>query len=267
MINLLKIEIKKIATNKTFWVLVLLYALLTCIVIFGIQEFINTFASDIKKNAPIKIPPFSVYRFPDVWHNLTYLGGYFKIFLAVIIIILITNEFSFKTVRQNIISGLSRNDFVIGKLITVTILSIGAALLIFIIGFILGLFNTEHITFSRIFSRFEFIFAYFLEVYTYLLFALLIGFLVKKSGLAIGLLLLYAYVVKPIVKYKLPDNWDRIMPLDSVSNLVQTPNSALMRLFGFDFKNYIPYEDVLITIGYGCIFIFLIFLIIKKQDL
>ncbi len=267
MIKLLKIEIKKTIPNKTFWVLIILYALLCCIMLFSMQELINHIASEASEDAEVKIPSLSLYRFPDVWHNLTYLAGFFKIFLAVIVIILVTNEFSFKTVRQNIIAGISRIDFLLAKIIVVILLSLVATFVVIISGMILGFINTTSISFSEIFERFIFNFAYFLEIFSYLLFALFIGFLVKKSGLAIGLLLLYAYVVEPLIVYKLPDNLERIMPLESISRLIDIPNTSLMRLFGINFNEYIPYQDVLITLGYSCIFIYASYLLIQKRDL
>ena len=116
MINLLKIELKKTVTNKTFWVLTGLYVLLLGLVFFGVQSVINEISTNASKTSSISIPKVSIYNFPDIWQNLTYLAGFFKIFLAVVVIIFITNEFSFKTIRQNIITGMSRVDFIFYKM-------------------------------------------------------------------------------------------------------------------------------------------------------
>jgi ABC-2 type transport system permease protein len=267
MIKLLKIELQKIIPNKTFWVLIILYTILTCIVLVSMQELINHITAQASEDAEVKIPSFSIYRFPDIWHNLTFLAGFFKVFLAVIIIILVTNEYSFKTIRQNIVSGISRMDFMTGKILVITLLSLFATCLIILTGLILGFINSPDISFSKVFREFTFNLAYFLEVFAYLLFALFIAVLVKKSGLAIGLLLLYAYVIEPLVVFKLPDNLERIMPLESISRLIDIPNTALMRLFGINFNDHVPYPDVLITLGYSCLFIYATYLLFEKRDL
>ena len=267
MISLLKIELKKIVTNKTFWVLTGLYVLLLGLVFFGVQSVINEISTNASKTSSISIPKVSIYNFPDIWQNLTYLAGFFKIFLAVVIIIFITNEFSFKTIRQNIITGMSRFDFLLSKLQFLFLLSFGATLFIIITGLILGFINSSNISVTIIFSKFVFIFAYFLEVFSFLTFALLIGFLVKKSGLAIGLLLLYNYIIEPIIVYKLPDGIDEYMPLRAISNLIDIPNTALMQLVGINFRNYIAFTDVAVCIGYTALFTFLTYLILNKRDL
>lgn len=268
MINLLKIELRKIVPNKTFWILVGLYVLLTSLILFGIQGFMNQFSSEMTKDTPVEIPSFSLYRFPSIWHNLTNIVGFLKIFLGVVVIILITNEYSFKTVRQNVIAGLSRTDFMAGKVILTFMLSVGAALLVFIIGLILGFINTPSISFSKVFNNTNFLFAYFLEIFTFLLFSLLIGFLFKRSGLSIGFLLLYSYIVEPILVYKLPSSFERFLPLESASRLIGLPKTSIMKLLDkFDFKDYVAIEDALVSVGFCVLFTYLIYLIIRKRDL
>ncbi|MCF8234345.1 MAG: ABC transporter permease [Bacteroidales bacterium] len=267
MITLLKIELKKILPNKTFWVLIGLYILLTGFILFSIQGIVNSFASNVSDDEFPDMLSFSLYRFPVVWHNLTYVVGFLKIFLAVVIIVLVTNEYSFKTIRLNISSGLSRTDFVLGKVLLTAFLSLLAVLLVFISGLILGMLNTAVITFDGIFDKFSFLLAYFLEIFTYLSFAMLIGFLLKRSGLSIGLLLLYGYIVEPIAVFYLPDHLERIMPLESVSRLIGLPKTSIMKLIDkIDFINYVRWEDAVISSGYALLFLFLVFLIAKKRD-
>ncbi len=268
MINLLNIELKKITPNKTFWVLVSMYVILTSLILFGIQGFMNEFSKEITRNAPVEVPLFSLYRFPSIWHNLTYIVGFLKIFLGVVVIILVTNEYSFKTIRQNVITGLSRTNVMTAKVLLTFILSAGATLLVFIVGLVLGFINTPSISFLKIFNNTNFLFAYFLEIFTFLLFALLIGFLFKRSGLSIGFLLLYTYIIEPLILYKLPDAADRFMPLEAASNLIGLPKTSIMNLLNqYDFRNYVAIEDVFVSAGFCALFIYLIYLIMRKRDL
>ena len=73
-----------------------------------------------------------IYQFPDIWHNITYVAGFLKFILAIYMIISITNEMTYDTLRQNIMNGLSRVDFIISKLVLVFLLSVGSTLFVFV---------------------------------------------------------------------------------------------------------------------------------------
>jgi len=267
MIKLLKIDFKKIRNNKVFWILTGLYALLIILFFFGIQGFLDDLADEANKKSPIPLPGLSAYSLPDIWHNLVYIAGFFKIFLGVVVIILITNEYSYKTIRQNVICGMSRWDFLGSKLMTIGMISLGATLLVFIIGLILGIIHTDSITFGKVFDKTEFLLAYFLETFAFLTFAFLIGVLVKRSGFAIGLLLLYYYIVEPVGRYYLPDEVGVYLPKKAIGSLVDIPNTSIMRLFGVEFQDYISFTDILVVLGYVALFIGLSYWILKKRDL
>ena len=267
MIRLLKIEFKKVANNKVFWILLGLYALILGTIFFSIQTVINEFMVDAGKKAPIPVSKISLYEFPAIWQNLTYLAGYFKMILAIIIIIFITNEFSYRTIRQNIITGLSRWDFLVSKLLMVAVISIAATLFLFIIGLILGLTNTPEVKFSMMFENLVFVFTYFLELFAFMNFALLLGILAKRSGFTIGILFLYFYIIEKYINYKLPDNWGDFLPLRAVGKLIDIPNTSLMKIFGLNFRAYVALQDVIVVVLYSVLFIFLMHLILKKRDL
>lgn len=267
MITLLKIEWKKISPNKTVWVLLILYFLLLGIVFTGVQSLIDNITGDLSKESPIKVPDFPIYVFPDIWHNLAYLAGFSKIILGLILIILVTNEFSFKTVRQNIASGISRPQFLYGKALVVITLGLLASAFLFLSGLILGLLHTSDINFGDIFTKAIYVLAYFWEVVIFLLFVMMLAFMVKKAGFAIGLLFLYMFVIEPILIYRLPDSLERIMPLCSVSNLIDVPNTALMKLVGFNFRDHIPWEDFTVSTIYGIIFIAITYYHFRRSDL
>jgi ABC-type transport system involved in multi-copper enzyme maturation permease subunit len=267
MIRLIKIELRKILPSRMFWILAILYVVLLALVFAGTQGFINKVASDAGQRSPIPIPEISIYTFPGIWHNLTFIAGYFKVFLAVMVIIMITNEFSYRTIRQNVMAGMSRLDFLKSKILSIVMISIAATALILIIGLVLGFIYSNDYTISAIFSRTIFLLGYLLEIFSFLVFAFFIGFLVKRSGFAIGLLLLYYVVIEPIVVYKLPDEWEVVMPLNNIANLIDVPNTALMKLFGVEFQDYIAIGDVALVTGYTALFLGITYLVLIKRDL
>lgn len=267
MIRLFKIELIKLFNNKVFWVLLGLYVLIIATIFFGVQTFINEIVKDAGKSAPIPVTKISIYLFPDIWHNLTFLAGFMKMLLGIIVIIFITNEFSYKTIRQNIITGLSRFDFLMSKLLTIAALSLFATLVLYIIGIILGFKNSTDVTLASFFGKSEFVLAYFLELFAFMVFALLLGILAKRSGFAIGLLLLYYYIIENWLNYKLPDDWGDFLPLKAVSNLIDIPNTSLMKLFGLNFREFVGIQDLIVVIAYTALFIYLMFLTLRKRDL
>ena len=267
MIKLLKIELRKIASNRTFWILLGLYIVVLGAVLISAQSFIDSITSQAGAKSPVPIPNLSIYTFPEIWHNLTFISGYFKIVLGILILIMITNEYSFKTVRQNIISGLSRWDFLKAKIFMLALISIFSTLFVFLLGLTLGFINSSVMGFEEIFSKTAFLFALCLETFSYLCFALMVGILVKRSGIAIGILLLYSFVVEPIVNYYLPYDIDDYMPLKSIRSLIDIPNTSLMRLFGVEFQGYIAFPDALLVSGYTILFIAISYWILKKRDL
>lgn len=267
MIRLLKIELKKLIYNKTFWILLGLYALILGLVFWSVQTFINDIVKETGKTVPIPVTKISLYSFPGIWHNLTFISGYLKLILAIVVIIFITNEYSYRTIRQNIITGLSRFEFLISKLLMVGLLAFGATLFLYINGLILGLLNTSELTFTIIFQKNIFLFAYFLELFAFMTLALMIGILVKRSGFALGLLALYYYIVEPILNYKLPYSIGEYLPIKAIANLIDVPNTSIMKLVGLNFREYISLTDTIITIAYICLFSYLMFLVLRKRDL
>ncbi len=205
-----------------------------------------------------------LYEFPDIWHNLTYIASFFKIILAIIIIIFITNEFTYNTIRQNIINGLSRFDFLLSKLWSVLLLSVFSTGFVFILGLILGLLNSSDTSINIIFSKTEFILAHFIQVFAYLTFAVFISILLKKAGLSIALFLLYWFPVEPIISFILPHKVAVYLPLKSMNNLIQFPFKQYVNL---PVQQSIACTDIIITIIYAAIFICLTYLILKKRDL
>lgn len=164
MLRLLRIELIKALNFKALWYLFLIYITALGIILFGVEAFINDIIGEGGRNLPISLPKMSLYAFPLVWHNLTYLAGFFKVFPAIIIIILVTNEYSYKTIRQQVITGLSRNEIFLAKLSLILITSFLMAILVGIFGLILGIRNTETLELGVILDKSEFLLAYMFEV-------------------------------------------------------------------------------------------------------
>src|SRR5690606_17665989 len=110
MLHLLKVDLKKLTSYRTFWVVCGLYFLTLGFGAASGMEFLKwierTFNS-FGQNLNIQRVP--LYHFPDIWMNLIWFGGLLKVVLAIMVVISITNEYTYRTLRQNIIDGLSRS--------------------------------------------------------------------------------------------------------------------------------------------------------------
>ncbi len=267
MVRLIKIDFKKYFYSKVFWIMISIYAALLLMVFFGAEKFVNGVLANASTTAPVTMPGFTLYSFPYVWQNLAFFAGFLKIFLALIILFFITNEFSNKTIRQNIMNGMSRNQFILSKLLFVILLSLASAAILFVSGLALGFLYTDVLTTTLILQKALFIPAYFLEVLTFGILAMLIAFLVQRSILAIGALALYYYILEPIVGGMVPDKFSKYLPVEAIGNLIDIPNSALMQMFGVSFRENVSLQDAIICIVYCILFTGLIFIFYRKKDI
>ena len=266
MKRIVRIELLKIRSYGTFWILTSLYFLILLAIFFSGKFFLDFLA---RKGEPLgnivdpsRIP---VYNFPDVWHNLTYVAGFLKFILAIYVIISITNEINYGTIRQNIMNGLSRWDFLISKLVLIFFLSIISTIFILVTGFVLGFLYSGNRELQDVITYMEFLPAYLLQITAYLIFALFIGLLIKRTGLSMGLLFLYTLIIEPIITFRIKADWIKgLFPLKAINNLIRFPfkKYALREV-----QDYIAWDDALIVSIYIVIFISLMYLILKKRDL
>jgi ABC-2 type transport system permease protein len=273
MIRLLAIEWEKLKSYRAFWVMVSLYLFVFLTFVLGLPQLVKYISAQSGDFFPLKVFSNVAFSFPDVWQNIAYaagMRGFVKIFLAILIIILISNEFAYLTVRTNIMNGLSRTQFVAGKLILVMFISLLSTLVLFIAGFYLGINYSVTKSFGVFFSRIHFLGAYFLELFTYLTFALLIGTVIRKTGFAIITLLLYI-IIEPAIQYYLPDAFDKYLPLNAMNNVVWSVNTSQLTYrtpdFNFPMQEAISYADAGLCLLYAGIFSGLLWIFMQRKDL
>jgi len=218
---LLGIEWLKIKRYRTFWVLAGLFILLLPLWNYEVENgFIRLGGGKDGINFLN-----SAYSFPQVWSNLGFWGSIFITFISILVIILTTNEYTYRTNRQNVIDGWSRMQFFHSKVLLVVVLSFLATLYLFVMGMLFGGVNSGSL--NSLFSEFEKVGYFFLLSLDYLGFALIIAILIKKSGLAIGLFLLYSMIIENILKSVINHNLDKpygnLLPLQASDELLPFP--------------------------------------------
>jgi ABC-2 type transport system permease protein len=263
---LLRTEARKLAKSPAFWLIMILYSVSTIVILSGSEAFINKVVGDAQKNSPIPIPEFSLYAFPNIWHNLTYIAGLFKFLLAFTVILFICNEFTYRTIRQHIITGMSREGFFLSKLLSTTILSLYSTLLLFLTGTILGFLYSNDSLAGSFTEKLHFLPVYFLEVFAYLSFAAMIAFLTQKAGVAVILFVVYAFIAEPALSFKLHEDISWFLPLKTFGRMIDIPNTSLMKLFGVNFSETVKWADIIMTIVYSTIANLVILVKVKLSD-
>ena len=277
MKRLLQIEFIKLWNSRASKILIISYfVLLTCIALIAAVKF------DI---GPIKfhLADQGIFNFPYIWHFNTYVAGFFKLFLAIVIVSMMANEYSNKTIKQNLIDGLSKKEFVLSKFLTVISFSLISTVFIFIISLILGLIYSDYNEPSIIFSDLYFLLAYFIKLVGFFAFCLFAGVLIKRSAFALGFLILwqiFELFVRGILRWKFldKDSTNSIMdffPLTSMANLIKEPITRLgavqsvAKEIGENLElNYqVHWYEILIVLCWTAIFVYLSYALLKKRDL
>lgn len=257
---------------RTFWVICGLYFLTLGFTTASGMEILRWIANKSSEfGASININRIPLYHFPDIWQNLIWISGLFKLVLAVMVVISITNEYQYRTLRQNIIDGLSRWEFLQSKILTNVLLSLMSVAMILFITLLTGFIYTPKIEWDFFFMGAEFFVAYFIEVFAFLSYALMLGILVQRSGLTIVLLML-SHMVEAIIKVNIftEDFSDQIgwlqqfFPLESITNLVPLP---FARYALQEIRDYVTIGSVLIALGWTTLFNYFSYLKLKRADI
>ena len=202
MIRALKLEWLKIRDYKTFWVLLGMYVLALLVICFGgmfLLEYLKSKGADFNGIDPTILP---IYDFPDIWQNTTYLGSFLKVLLAFIVIISVNNDQAYNTLRQNVIDGISKKEYLASKLLFIAALALISTLFLFLSGMINGAIYSHVWGGQYILDELEFLAAYFFDIVVYCSLAFLLSLIIKKSGFVIVLLFLsvsYTHLTLPTI--------------------------------------------------------------------
>jgi ABC-type transport system involved in multi-copper enzyme maturation permease subunit len=267
MLHLLKIDLKKLTSYRTFWIVCGLYFLTLGFGAASGMEFLKWLVSTFESfGQELNIARIPLYHFPDVWMNLIWFSGLLKIVLAIMVVISITNEYTYRTLRQNVIDGLSRSEFLTSKILTNILLSLMSVAMIFVIGLVTGLIYSPYVTIDRITTDLEFFPAYFLEIFFFLSYALMLGILIQRSGLTIILLLL-SQMIESIITANIDEYVPWLIPffpMKSVWNLITFP---LPRYAFQEIQDYVAIGSILIVIGWTFLFNYFSFLKLRHSDI
>jgi len=276
MIKLLKIELKKILPYKIFWILFGLYFFFLCCGILLAEFMINNMVDDMNRHMPIPFPHVTIYYFPDVWQNLAFFASirFVLIFPAIIIMILITNEFTFKTIRQNIINGMSKAEFMTSKLQIIFIMALLITIVLAIGSFIIGVSHSGF-TDMAIFSKgIPFILGFFVSILAFLIYAFFLAFMLRNTGLSIAIFTLYSLIIEPIISgflrspFIFKNKIYNYLPINTAISVTEYPAIPILKkVMGFELQRGVTFTACLIPILYSAIMIGIVYWAMSKKDL
>lgn len=279
MKRLLDIELQKLWKNRSSKILIITY--------FVLLSFIALIASIKFEFGAFKlhIAEQGIFNFPYIWHFNTYIAAILKLFLAIVIVSMMANEYSYGTLKQNLIDGLSKKEFIQSKFLTVILFALGSTVFVFIMSLILGYSFSSYNEIGIVFSDLEYLLAYFVKLVGFFSFCLFLGILVKRSAFALGFLFVWNIVegiAFGLMKWKffkdtdVATNISRFFPLESMGNLIKEPFSRLSviknvgeTIGGKAFeKDYSVHSyEIIIVLLWTVIFMLMSYKILKKRDL
>ena len=280
MKRLLLIEYHKMMANRSSRVLIVAY--------FVLLSLIASIAAIKFDVGPIEfhLAEQGIFNFPYIWHFNTYIAAIFKLFLAVVIVSMMANEYSYKTLKQNLIDGLSKYELVKSKMLMIVALSLCSTFFVFLLSLVLGYGFSDYNEIRIVFSDLEYLAAYFVKLLGFFSFCLFLSILVKRSAFALGFLAVWQMaegIAFGLMKWKLSDYVPSLsaeqvysfFPLNSMSTLIPEPFtrlSAVKNVMGqigepIGINHEVSLVNIIIVILWTAIFLWGSYRILERRDL
>jgi len=287
----LQIEYMKIKGNSSFKVFTLLFLILMPIIIIVLPSYFKDGLFGLGREDSY---PFMPRTASSTWYYTTYIASWFSFYLLSFIIIFhITNEYAAKTVRQNIIDGYSKLDYLKSKIGMVVFMATTATAYVFIIGLIAAMYfkgnqpdpstqmpdlasmmagdmsnQSAVLEFGGMFDGILFILGYYIQVLAYFTVAVLVSMLVRKGALAVLLffgIFFINMILSGIISMQGFEDILIYLPFNSFSTLL--PNFDIeFLIFGLGEMETLSVTTVVVSTAYIALFIFLTKVIFYKRD-
>ena|SRR6218665_3758777 len=214
MIQLLKIEWLKLRKLNAFFIILCVFLVLLPSWMFAMNQWFSLL------NIDMHIFPDSkqLWSFPTVWRFVTYSASWFTFLFSIVVIILTTQEFENKTLRQHVIDGLSKGQVIFGKLLVILILTFVMASIVFITVLGFGASQGE----VHLYEKIHYFVQYIVQTFCYLGLAFIVAMLIKKPALSI-LIYLGIQFAEFVIGLFLPKEIYAYFPMNSIAKLTPLP--------------------------------------------
>lgn len=266
----------KLKHYKAFWILLAATAVsfpgINTLVYYAFKQTAN---GPTQGGQIVKMLLGNPFAFPQTFHTTAYLSSFFAFIPAIVVIMLITNEYQFKTHRQNIIDGWQKNTFIWGKFVVIAMLTIIVTICYVVVAVALGIAATKEVNSAILFEKASFVGLFALQLFSQLSLAFMMGLLIRKAFIAYGIFIFYGFIVENILvalfklKTKLLGyDYGHFLPLEISDRLIPVPPS----IGKFNEADYrLAMDAITPHVFYSLLFTILIwfisFRVFKKRDL
>ena len=267
-------EFTKIWSYMAFRVIILLHFILFFLVVL------------VTSRLDITIPGFStdyLYQFPNIWEFFPWVASWFNLLLAILIIVMTGNEYTFRTFRQHVIDGLSRSDLLTGKGFLIIAIAIYSMLMVLLFSLLFGFIFTKDLTAALFVKKTYILLVYFVQAVAYMSTGFLLAILFRNTALAIVLFILLRLIIEPVFRLFFPPAARLYFPMKVISNLTPMPeflsissgnqadpgnvDALNLREMGILAEDLPVYLNLLLSIGYTALFIGLAWLLLRRRNL
>ena len=267
-------EYTKIWSYTAFRIIILLHFILFFLVVL------------VTSRLDITIPGFStdyLYQFPNIWEFFPWVASWFNLLLAILIIVMTGNEYTFRTFRQHVIDGLSRSDLLTGKVFLIITIAVYSMLMVLLFSLLFGFIFTRDMTAGLFVNKTYILLVYFVQAVAYMSTGFLLAILFRNTALAIVLFILYRLIIEPVFRLFFPPEARLYFPMKVISNLTPMPeflsissgnkadpgnvDTLNLREIGILAEDLPVYLNLLLALGYTALFIGLAWLLLRKRNL
>jgi hypothetical protein len=258
----------KIRRYRIFWVMFTLFI----ISMFGISYIWWYFSRQLGGSGDVTLAAastfiFGSFNYPGVFNTLTQISSWLLYFPGFVIIFHTTNEYTFKTHRQNVIDGLERSDFIKAKLAFAFILAAICTVMVLLSSLFFGAISGGGtITWEAI----TYIGYFFVQSSVYILFALVLALLLRRAALAVGIYFIYGILLDFLLASWISKGLDNnigfyLMPLQVSDQL--TPNIITEKLVATQWGAVKPTIALIISLAWIVFYCWFPIRKFQKEDL
>jgi len=272
MLRLIDIELFKLKHSRSAKVMTILYFSL-----FLSAALLSTIKFSIG-SIEFRLADQGIYNFPFTWHFMSFMVALLKIILAIVIVSMMSSEYTNRTIKQNLIDGLSKKEFILSKFYVVVIYAIVSTVVLFLVVLTLGLIFSDYTEVQIIFRDMEYLLAFFVKLLGFFTLCMFLGLLVKRSAFALGFLLLL-WILELILGASIDEYWFSFIsdytPLNSMWGLIEEPftrfdavKTAAKTLEADIVSDYkVKLSNIITVLAWTAVFVFGSYKLLKKRDL
>lgn len=222
MMSLMQLEWLRLKGFRFFWIFLVGY--FACL--FMVMWVGKSLATEMLSG--VSLPGMSSFSFSQTMSLIFYFSGFFESFLALILIMLISNDYGLGTLKQHVIDGLSYEQVTLGRLIQVSVLVVLSFLMVFGLSIVFaGQMSGE----GMVWPSTPQVIGFFLRSLGNLSFAVLLVTIMQRAIPTVMVYIGYRFILEPAFGFGMGRYLEKeissYLPLEVFGSLVESPTNIL----------------------------------------